>query len=258
MTRRSSLALLTLWVAQIAVAEAGSDWPVYGGDAGGQRYSSLAQISRSNVAELEEAWRIRTGDLAVDPPPPAHMAFQATPILVDGLLILPTPLGRVLALDPTTGAERWWFDATVRERRIPEFTSRGVAAWRDSRAADGAACARRIFAATIESRLFALDAATGRRCPGFGRGGEVSLRAGVSDSPEYTISSPPLVAGDLVVVGSAISDNQRVDMPRGVVRAYDARSGELAWSWDPIPRTAADPIAREWRSEQARLPPGWT
>ena len=229
-------------------------WPVYGGDAGGQRWSPLDQIHRGNVAYLEEAWRVRTGDLDADPPPPGHMSFQATPILVDGLLVLPTPLGRVLALDPETGAERWRFTTTAQDHRYPEYTSRGVAAWRDATRKAGAPCRLRIFAATVESRLFALDAATGELCRDFGASGEVSLREGVGPLQpwDYTISSPPVVAGDLVIVGSAISDNQRVDMPTGVVRAYDARTGALRWAWDPIPRDPSDPAYQSWDAEAAR------
>jgi len=246
----AALALALLPAAPVGAAD---DWPFYGGDAGGMRWSALDQIDRSNVARLAQAWSIRTGDLDVEPPPPAHMAFQATPILVDDLLVLPTPLGRVLALDPETGAERWRFDATARTREVPEFTARGVAGWTDAQAPAGAACRRRIFATTIESRLFAIDAATGRVCPGFGREGEVDLREGVGTLHpwDYTISSPPTLVGDLVIVGSAMSDNQRVDMPKGIVRAYDARSGALRWAWDPIPRSADDPAHAEWRSEQA-------
>jgi quinoprotein glucose dehydrogenase len=228
-------------------------WSVYASDAGGSRHSPLDQINRGNVRFLKEAWRIRTGDLDADPPPPGHMAFQSTPILVGDLLVLPTPLGRVLALDPETGAERWRFDATVESRRYPEFTARGVAAWSDATAPAGGPCRERIFAATIASRLYAIDAADGKRCAGFGANGEVSLREGVGeiDGFEYQISSPPTVAGDLVVVGSAIADNRRVTMPKGIVRAYDARSGALVWAWDPIPRSNADPAYAEWRSEDA-------
>ena len=232
---------------------AAGDWPFYGGDAGGMRWSELAQIDRGNVGQLEEAWRIRTGDLDVVPPPPGHMAFQATPILVDDLLVLPTPMGRVLALDPETGAERWRFDATAKTRETPEFTARGVASWTDTQAPSGAACRRRIFATTIESRLFAIDAENGRACPTFGREGEVDLREGVGPLRpwDYTISSPPTLVGDLVIIGSAMSDNQRVDMPKGIVRAYDARTGVLRWAWDPIPRSPDDPAHADWRSEQA-------
>ena len=230
-----------------------SDWPIYAGDAGGQRFSPLDQIERSNVSRLEVAWQIRTGDLDAEPGPPAHMAFQATPILVDGLLVLPTPLGRVLALDPATGAERWRFDATVKGHEYSEYTSRGVAHWVDAAAPAGAPCARRIFAATVESRLFALDAATGKPCSDFGTGGEVSLKEGIGEDRPwgYTISSPPTLAGDLVIVGSAIGDNGRVDEAKGIVRGYHGRTGALVWTWDPIPRTAEDPMYVEWPSEAA-------
>jgi len=229
------------------------DWPFYGGDAGGLRHSPADQIARSNVAALEEAWQIRTGDQDVDPPPPDHASFQATPLAVGGQLLLPTPLGRVLALEPESGRERWRFDALVAGRKYPEFTSRGVAVWLDAKPETGD-CARRVFAATSESRLYAIDFDSGERCAAFGAGGEVNLREGVGpiEDAEYTISSPPVVAGDLVIVGSAIGDNRRFDMPRGVVRAYDARSGRLRWSWDPIPRDAADPAHAGWDPESAK------
>ncbi len=247
--------IATLSLALAAAASAQGDWPVYAGDAGGQRFSPLDQIDRSNVAQLEVAWQIRTGDLDADPGPPDHMAFQATPILVDGLLVLPTPLGRVLALDPATGVERWRFDATVKGHEHSEFTSRGVAQWLDAAATEGVQCRRRIFAATVESRLFALDAATGKLCTDFGRGGEVSLKEGVGEDRPwgFTISSPPTVAGDLVIVGSAIGDNGRVSEVKGIVRGYDARTGALRWVWDPIPRSGADPAYAEWPSEGAAL-----
>ncbi len=247
------IAFLAALAGSAARAERG--WPLYAGDAGGQRFSPLEQIDRSNVASLEVAWQVRTGDLDAEPGPPAQMAFQATPILVEGLLVLPTPLGRVLALDPATGSERWRFDATAKGHAYPEYTSRGVAQWLDAAAEAGAPCRRRIFAATVESRLFALDAASGAVCGDFGRGGEVSLKEGVGGIRpwSYTISSPPTVAGDLVIVGSAIGDNGRVDEARGIVRGYDARSGALRWSWDPVPRSRDDPAYAEWPSEGAAL-----
>ncbi|MEN8160026.1 MAG: pyrroloquinoline quinone-dependent dehydrogenase [Myxococcota bacterium] len=249
-----ALGLLLACAAPASAEPAGSgDWPIYAGDAGGQRYSPLVEIDRGNVAELEVAWQIRTGDLDAEPGPPGHMAFQATPILVDGLLVLPTPLGRVLALDPATGEERWRFDATVTNHEQSEYTSRGVAQWLDLEAEAGAPCRRRVFAATIESRLFAIDAATGKHCTDFGRDGEVSLKEGIGEDRPYgyTISSPPTLAGDVVVVGSAIGDNARVDEVKGIVRGYDARTGALRWIWDPIPRSDADPAYAEWPSEGA-------
>ena len=103
-------------------------------------------------------------------------------------------------------------------------------------------CHRRIFEATLDARLIALDAATGKPCADFGKSGEASLR----DVPRYRngwyhMTSPPAVIDDIVVIGSAIDDNGRVDMPSGVVRAFDARTGALRWSWDPIPPNPASP-----------------
>jgi len=230
-------------------------WAFYGGNAGGERYSPLDQIDRTNAAALEVAWQIRTGDLDIDPPPPGHMAFQATPILVDGRLILPTPLGRVLALDPKTGRELWRFDATFSERRFPEFASRGVASFVDSTLDENALCQTRILAATLESLLYAIDARTGVSCEGFGDDGKVDLRKNLIRLPvptRVTISSAPVVVGDLVVVGSAIGDNGRVDEARGVVRAYDVRTGDLVWLWDPIPRDRAQALRDGWKPDHAQ------
>src|SRR5207245_9244960 len=133
------------------------------------------------------------------------------------------------ALDPITGAQRWRFDPKVdRARGYSEVTWRGVAAWRD-RAGSSGACAFRIFLGPAAARLVALDGRTGTPCVGFGRGGEVDLGQGVGlkDFGDYQLTSPPTVVGDLVIVGSSIGDNRRYDVESGVVRAFDARSGEL-------------------------------
>jgi quinoprotein glucose dehydrogenase len=145
-------ALLTAGCGGPQPSEGGSQlagWSFYGADPGGSRFSAADQIDRSNVAALEEAWRIRTGELDVDPEPPDQMSFQATPILVGGLLVLPTPLGQVIALDPETGAERWRFARPVQGRAYPELTSRGVAAFEDPLRGEGALCRQRVFAATV-------------------------------------------------------------------------------------------------------------
>jgi quinoprotein glucose dehydrogenase len=226
-------------VAGAAHAQSDADtWPEYGRDPGGSRHSPLADVTRENVARLELAWTHRTGDMPERPGD--EMAFEATPILVDGTLFLCTPFNRVIALDPETGRERWSFDPKVDRRAnyANQALCRGVAAWRDARAAAGAACARRIFSATVDGRLLALDAASGAPCAGFGADGQVSLLEGVGEQKwpgEYQVTSAPTLVGDVVVVGSAVSDNQRLDAPSGVVRAYDARSGALRWSFDLAP-----------------------
>jgi len=216
-------------------------WPHYGGDAGGQRYSSADQITPANVDRLEVAWVYRHGDVSDGQGAvPSATNFEATPILVDGRLVFCTPFNRVVALDPGTGRELWRHDPQIdlSGRYANDLTCRGVAAWTDRSAAPGARCAQRIVTATADARLLALDATDGRPCPGFGAGGSVELAAGVGDiawNGEYQMTSPPAVAGDLLVVGSAVSDNQRTDAPSGVVRAYDARRGALVWAFDLAP-----------------------
>jgi quinoprotein glucose dehydrogenase len=219
-------------------AQAG--WPTYGGDAGGTRYSPLAKITRGNVTQLRVAWTYRTG--ALDPPTDLNdkAAFEATPILVEGSLYLSTPFNRVIALDPATGTERWVFDPKVdRSHDYSEVTSRGVAAWIDASAPAGTPCRLRIFEGTIDARLIALDGATGRPCTAFGDQGAVDLTRDTGYQPRFRgglqVTSAPTIVGDLVITGSSIADNGGVDMPRGIVRAFDARTGALRWRWDPIP-----------------------
>src|SRR5262249_29226089 len=233
------------------------EWPSYGNDVGGTRYSPLTQIDRGNVTTLRVAWTYRTGE-AGGVAPYAHTAFEATPIMVDGTLFLSTPYDRVIALDPETGAERWSYDPKIaRGRRRAIITSRGVATWLDPDAGDGAdrRCRRRIFIATIDARLIAVDSTTGVPCADFGRNGEVNLTDGIrvgDDCGCYQMTSPPAIVGGLVIVGSSIGDNRAADLERGVVRAYDARSGALRWTWDPIPTRDSDPARATWGGDSWR------
>ena len=140
----------------------------------------------------------------------------------------------MIALDPATGAQKWTFDPKSDiTAGFGDFANRGVAAWVDSKSKR-----RRLFLATIDARLFALDAATGKAFDDFGVGGMVDLRKGLRNAPhyksEYEETSPPAVIGDLVVVGSAVADNNYVDAASGEVRAFDVRTGKLAWTWDPM------------------------
>jgi quinoprotein glucose dehydrogenase len=218
------------------------EWPSYGHDAGGMRYSSLSQINRKNVSRLQVAWTFHTGDVSDGSGDRKRSGFEATPILVDGMLYLTTPFNRVIALDPRSGKQRWAYDPQIDQTLDygDGLVNRGVATWLDPERGASQTCRRRIFEATLDARLLALDAATGRPCPDFGAWGQVSLR----DVPGYRggwyhMTSPPAVIDNLVVVGSAIDDNQRAVMSSGVVRAFDARSGALRWSWQPISTPSA-------------------
>lgn len=228
-----------------------AEWPVYGMDAGGTRHAPLDQINPENVQMLERAWVYRTGEDYTGTEHAGRAAFEATPILVDGVLYLSTQTNRIIALDPETGEELWVFDPgiDIDSGLFAEFTSRGVSAWKDPIRGD-----LRLFVGTIDARLLAIDARTGRLADEFGGGGQINLTEGVGDVQKgmYSVTSPPVIIDDIVIVGSAIGDNRRVESEHGVVRAYAARDGELLWSWDPIPRTSDSPAWEEWEPEQAR------
>jgi quinoprotein glucose dehydrogenase len=233
---------LSIVCAAISAGAADVGWSFYGGDAAGTRYSPLKQIAKENVAHLRAVWTYHTGALSPQTDRNQKAAFEATPILIEGTLYLTTPFNAVIALDPATGAERWKYDPNVdRSHDYSEVSSRGVAAWIDSKPTAGreAPCRLRIFEGTIDARLIALDGQTGKPCGDFGVNGQVDLTRGVVYGPEfrgdYEVTSAPTVVGDLVITGSSIADNNAVDMPRGVVRAYDVRTGALRWTWDPIP-----------------------
>ncbi|MGH7460825.1 MAG: PQQ-binding-like beta-propeller repeat protein [Longimicrobiales bacterium] len=228
------------------------DWPAYGRDLHGTRYLPASVITRENIGRLEIAWTYRTGETDARFGTSKPTSFETTPLVVDGTMYIGTPLGRVIALDGATGRERWVFDPGIRrDVRYGDFASRGVSQWLDPSARAGATCRRRIFMATAQSQLFALDSETGRPCPGFGASGSVDLTVGLRIAPfepaAYTVTSPPVIVNGLVVTGSSIGDNTRPDLPSGEVRAYDARTGALRWSWDPIPQDPRDPAYGEWR-----------
>jgi quinoprotein glucose dehydrogenase len=255
MRLRAPAAALLLLLAGGAGAQSPAEWPAYGRDPGGARHSPLTQVTRDNVARLETAWTYHTGEAGVVVERGRPPALEATPLVVDGTMYLSTPLGRAIALDPATGKERWRYDPGVDPQRgYGDFASRGVAYWRDRGRADGP-CARRVFVATIDARLVALDAAAGRPCAGFGSGGVVDLRRGLRVPPfefqAYEVTSPPAVVGDVVVAGSAIADNARLAPASGEVRGFDARTGALRWTFDPIPQDARDPAHATWRDGSA-------
>jgi quinoprotein glucose dehydrogenase len=201
------------------------DWPHYGNVLGGTRFSPLSQINQANVNQLTSAWTYRTGVVAG-----SGLGFQATPLMVDDTLYLCTPTNIVIALDPETGRRRWQYDPKV--DAPPAGTCRGVAYY----ASPGATgpCAKRILTATTDARLLAIDAVTGRPCPDFGTDGAVDLKKGfgpIIKGYYYTTSAPTIVRGK-VVVGGWVTDGQYVGEPSGVIRAFDATSGQFVWAWD--------------------------
>jgi len=243
-----------------AAAVADSGWPAYGGDAGGTRYSPLAEITPANVAELRPAWIFRSGELGQGVKDWRRSAFEATPILYDATLYLTTSSTDVVAVNARDGTLRWRHDSQSRkDLHYSDGVSRGVSLWVDEASAPEALCHASIYAPTLDGRLLALDAATGKLCTDFGEHGAVNLLNGVrfqfkegDEWRNYLVTSPPAILDGKVIVGSSIGDNRAVLEELGTVRAFDAKSGTLVWSWDPIPRDAANPVFKEWSAERVQ------
>ena len=246
-----ALCIGALWLAGSGHAQTSkeSDWPHYGNDEGGMRYSVLKQIDRDNVSKLKVAWTFHTSDISDGSGDRHRSGLETTPIMVDGTLYLTTGFNRVIAVDPETGTQRWAYDPHIDQTwdSGDGLINRGVATWVDPERATHKLCHRRIFEATIDARLIALDAVTGAPCSDFGEKGQINLRNVPGfRSGWYHITSPPAVIDDIVIVGSAIDDNGRAEMPSGVVRAFDARTGTLRWSWDPIPPNPSREAKGKW------------
>ncbi|HMD28111.1 MAG TPA: pyrroloquinoline quinone-dependent dehydrogenase [Steroidobacteraceae bacterium] len=245
-------------ISSVAAAVPDSGWPVYGGDEGGTRYSPLTEITPANVGELRVAWTFRTGELGQGVKDWSRSAFEVTPILYDGTLYLTTSSTDVVAVNAVDGTLRWRHDSQSRkDLHYSDGVSRGVSLWVDEASPPGAVCHARIYAPTLDARLLALDAATGKPCADFGEHGAVNLlndvRSQFKEGDEwrnYLVTSPPAILDGKVIVGSSIGDNRAVLEELGSVRAFDARSGALKWSWDPIPRDPSNPVFKEWSPER--------
>ena len=216
-----------------------TDWPHYAGDQGAQRYVPLPGLTRENFASLETAW-LRTSPDAQIPGAGSDELWpgkhESTPIMAGGVLYNSTSLSQAYALDAATGKLLWVFDPKSYAAGTPPnfgFINRGLALWSN-------ATRKRIFLATGDSRLIALHAADGRAIAHWGNGGEVNLLEGLGlevSNELYGVSSPPLVCGEAVIVGSSILEfPPRPDTPPGDVRAFNARTGELMWHFHSIPK----------------------
>lgn len=231
---------------------AADEWASYGRDPGGTRFSPLTQIKPENVRNLRRAWTFHTGDIAAGTNGHKRSGFETTPLFVDGRLFLTTPFNRVIALDPATGTQLWSYDPKIgrSDSYGDGYINRGLALWRDPKP-PRRGCAVRLYEATLDARLLALDARNGAPCADFGSNGVVDL----ADVPNYRagsyhLTSPPVVLDGVVIVGSSINDNENVAMPDGLVRGFDARSGAPLWKWEPLQRPA-DAQATGWRAGAA-------
>lgn len=250
----------------VAATHDKGSWTSYGGSNLSNKFSPSAQITPANVKELEEAWHFRTGDLKPEDAKFAY-AFQNTPIMVNGTLYVCTPSQIVIALDAARGTEKWRFDPGADRAamaNIAASTCRGVAYFESpavvaSPAAgpgataqgedappqtDPAAtpvlaaqttCRTRVFVPVVDGRVGAIDAETGQLCTDFGRGGYIDLNEGTGNTfPGFVApTSPPIVMRGTMIIGTGqVRDGTERDAPSGVVRGYDAVTGEQRWAWD--------------------------
>ena len=224
---------------------ADGDWSAYARSWYGDKWSPLRQITPANVDRLQVAWHVHTGDRK-RPGDPGETTYEVTPLKVGDTVYVCTPHDLVLALDAETGRERWRFDPHIRvSPHYQHLTCRGVS-YLDSARLDRAPadCPQRLLLATNDARLIALDPGSGQPCRGFGTNGAISLLPGQSHyhGGWYQITSAPLVAGGLVVLGGAIYDNASTHMPSGVIRAFDGLTGRLVWNFDPGNPASSAPI----------------
>ncbi|MBB1615122.1 glucose dehydrogenase [Pseudomonas sp. UMC65] len=215
------------------------DWAHWGNTTAGNRFAALDQINKGNIDQLQVAWIFRTGDLPESNG--AGAEDQNTPLQIGDTVYTCTAYGKVFALDADTGAERWKFDPQgyapnwQRCRGLGYFDASATPVADASAPAAPAACTKRLFLPTGDARLIAINAETGKPCEDFGNQGTVDLKTDMGEIKPgyYQQTSTPLVAGTVVIVGGRVADNFSTGEPPGVVRAFDVRSGELMWAWDP-------------------------
>ncbi|MGI9294174.1 MAG: PQQ-binding-like beta-propeller repeat protein, partial [Pseudomonadales bacterium] len=243
-TRSGIIPIACYFIFALLAASNAWAWTEYGGP-GGRHYSALTQIDRGNIKSLELAWSFQTGDLArIDPQQRDKTSFQSTPIKLPdhagGHLVLGTSLSRVVALDPVTGAQRWAFDPEIERTVARPYNCRGLAYWErpQNQENKNPLCQQRIFVATHDRRLVAIDSQTGKTCSGFGEAGEVDLQERDSPFPraDVTHPSPPLVVNNSVIVGSGVIDFAKAVAPPGTVQAFDAETGRELWTFYTVPK----------------------
>lgn len=214
-------------------------WNTFHGQLSAQKYSPLKQIDTSNVSKLELAWQYHTGDVSDGSGDLPATVWSATPLYANETLYIGTPFYRIIALDPATGHERWSFNthSTLKALTQPALKNRGVAYWEAAQPVKGQACQKIVYLGTMDARLFAVDADTGKPCDGFADHGvlDVNKWNDVNDKWPLSLLQPPTVTGDHLILGWAGKDWALQKAPPGTVFSINARTGQREWTLNMLP-----------------------
>jgi quinoprotein glucose dehydrogenase len=226
---------------QCAFAQA-QDWYTFNGDLMAQKYSVATQITPQNVDKLKVAWQVHTGDKSDGSGAIPPSVWSATPLFVNNTVYVGTPFYRIFAVTPDTGKVKWIFDTHSKLKALtqPDLKSRGVAYWQATNPVPGKACQKIVYIGTMDARLFAVDADTGKPCRGFGKNGVVDVNRWNTTHDKWPMSllQPPTVYKDTLLLGWAGKDWYNEKAPLGLFFALDARTGALKWTFDPLPPEA--------------------
>ncbi|HGG8898561.1 TPA: pyrroloquinoline quinone-dependent dehydrogenase [Enterobacter hormaechei subsp. xiangfangensis] len=214
-------------------------WDSFHGQLNAQKYSPLTQITADNVGKLTKVWEFHTGDVSDGKGDTPATVWSATPIFANDTLYIGTPFDRLIALDPGTGKEKWHYDTKSSRKALtqPVLKNRGVSYWQAKNPVTGEACQKMVYMGTVDGKLFALDADSGKPCSGFANNGVLDLNQWNTVNAKYPLSvlQPPTVVGNHLLVGWAGKDWAYAEAPPGTVFSVNAQTGKLEWTFEAIP-----------------------
>jgi len=214
-------------------------WDSFHGQLNAQKYSPLTQITADNVGKLTKVWEFHTGDVSDGKGDTPATVWSATPIFANDTLYIGTPFDRLIALDPGTGKEKWHYDTKSSRKALPQpvLKNRGVSYWQAKNPVTGEACQKMVYMGTVDGKLFALDADSGKPCSGFADNGVLDLNQWNTVNAKYPLSvlQPPTVVGNHLLVGWAGKDWAYAEAPPGTVFSVNAQTGKLEWTFEAIP-----------------------
>lgn len=214
-------------------------WDSFHGQLNAQKYSPLTQITADNVGKLTKVWEFHTGDVSDGKGDTPATVWSATPIFANDTLYIGTPFDRLIALDPGTGKEKWHYDTKSSRKALtqPVLKNRGVSYWQAKNPVTGEVCQKMVYMGTVDGKLFALDADSGKPCSGFANNGVLDLNQWNTVNAKYPLSvlQPPTVVGNHLLVGWAGKDWAYAEAPPGTVFSVNAQTGKLEWTFEAIP-----------------------